>query len=124
MGEMPPLLVASERELIVNPDPIPLGKLPPGRGARAAAKLFNPSSESLVVERVETSCPCVRSTTRLPLRINPGETEILDVEFDPSKEPGFRGGLGVDVVGTDAIGTGVFYCRVDVEVSERVETSD
>jgi hypothetical protein len=68
----------------------------------------------MMIERIETSCPCL-ATTPGSIRISPGESKVLAIEFDPSAEPDFRGGLSVDVTG-HAGERVAFHTLVNVDV--------
>ena len=67
------------------------------------------------VERIETSCHCVR-VEPMSLSIEPGESTTLTVSFDPSEDPDFRGGLAVEVLGKDRDDDVLFRTRVDLTV--------
>jgi Protein of unknown function (DUF1573) len=84
--------------LKINPDPVSLGVIDRGQKAKAAFTLVNHGSQPVAIERIETSCPCL-TTTPGSIRVSPGERMVLAVEFDPSAEPDFRGGLSIDVTG-------------------------
>ena len=105
--------------LEISPSQIYFGVLRPGQSARAVMAERNPSSNPLAIDRIETSCPCVKvSPTRVEL--GPGETKHLTLTFDPSAEPGFRGGLSVDVAGFGYDEIVLFRSRVNVEVSSQL----
>ncbi|MGC8639443.1 MAG: DUF1573 domain-containing protein [Isosphaeraceae bacterium] len=99
----------------MSPDPISLGVLSPGEGAEALASVRNIGARTVVVARVETSCPCVQ-VSQLPIRLGDGQTASLRILFDPSKEPGFCGGLTVHVRGYGERSI-VFCTRVSLTVS-------
>jgi hypothetical protein len=48
--------------------------------------------------------------------VGPGESAEVRVAFDPSREPDFRGGLSIDVVGYGSMGAIAFRTRVDLDV--------
>ena len=108
--------------LIVGPDPIQLGMLAPGRSARLAVSVRNPSVDPVVISRVETSCPCVRATPDR-LSLAPGESSKLTLTFDPSGEPGFRGKLAVEYVGRSPDGSAVARGTVHLEVKDSTKSS-
>ena len=120
----PPLSSAKSAatSLIAGPEPVMLGTLEPGRKARFEATLTNPRPMPVVVDRFETSCPCIRATAENRV-IGPGETTGLTIEFDPSHEPGFRGSLTVEYVGKSPEGLTVVRGRVDLEVREAPESA-
>jgi hypothetical protein len=43
----------------VTPEVVDLGTLRPGESAEATITLYNPTDETVVIERIETSCDCV-----------------------------------------------------------------
>ena len=75
---------------------------------------MNHGSKPVSIERIETSCPCLTITPG-SFRIGPGEKKGAAVEFDPSAEPDFRGGLSIDVTGYAAGGV-AFHTLVRLEV--------
>jgi hypothetical protein len=93
---------------------VSLGVVGIGQEARADLTLANPGSQALTIERVETSCSCLTIAPR-SIRIAPGESKTLSLEFDPSEEPDFRGGLSIDVTGFAAGGV-AFHTRAKLEV--------
>lgn len=97
------------------PGPISLGILPPGRPASGRLTLKNASVETIRIERVETSCPCIR-VSLLPAQVEGGSEQPLTVTFDPTEEPEFRGGLRVEVIGREAGGATLFRTAVVLEV--------
>ena len=80
--------------------------------------LRNPSSEWVCVAGVEASCPCV-TVAPLPAEIGPGESKDVIVNFDPSSEPDFRGGLSVVLEGYTPVGGVAFRTQADLEVLEK-----
>jgi hypothetical protein len=102
--------------LEINPDPVPLGNVAPGVPRNAIFRLRNRGPQRVVVESIETSCPCVGVA---PHRVclEPGRDEAMTVTFDPTRDPDFRGSLCVELSG---YGTGekvVFRTRVKLSVS-------
>jgi hypothetical protein len=79
--------------------------------------LFNDGDVAILIDRVEASCACVTAGP-LPLRVAPGSGAALTLRFDSSKEPTFRGTLGVEVVGRSADG------RVRLTTNVRVSVLD
>lgn len=100
--------------LVIVPDPISIGTLKPGQVARVKATLRNPRTESVRLDRVETSCPCV-SVESLPTIAANGTSEI-EVVFNPSEEPDFRGALSVELIGKDDGAKSLFETRANLEV--------
>ena len=58
------------------------------------------------------------------LRVGPGKTVGLTVEFDPSEQPDFRGRLAVAYVGTSLDGVAVLRGRVEVNVVDTSASAD
>jgi len=101
--------------LEISPDPVDLGVLPPGRSAQATISLRNPGPRPVSVERIETSCPCIRAEPA-SFKVGPGELAELVTRFDPSDDPDFRGGLSIEVVGRSPRDFVLFRARVDLEI--------
>ena len=95
--------------------PISLGVLAPGRSVCTSASIRNPRSVPIIVDRVETSCECVRVSPR-SMHIEPGQAAELTIMFDPSEAPEFRGDLGVEVVGWNESARAAFRAVVSLEV--------
>ena len=91
------------RTLIMSPDPVQLGRIPPNRKVLANVTLKNTGQRPQILARIETSCPCVQLRP-VSAALKAGEVVTLEVVFDPSDEPGFRGSLAVTVNGYDTGG--------------------
>jgi len=105
------------RALTVMPDSIDLGDVRPGHRAEGRLRLRNPSSKTVVLDRVDSNCPCVRV---FPARaeIRPNGSLDLRITFDPAEEPDFRGGLFVDQVGRGPSGEALFRATVRLTVAD------
>lgn len=101
--------------LEISPDPVQLGVLAPGRSADANIVLRNPGIDLVLVERIESSCPCL-GAGRSRIQMAPGESCNLSLRFDPSHDADFRGRLSINVAGYDAAGRTVFGTQVHLEV--------
>ncbi|MFI5457736.1 MAG: DUF1573 domain-containing protein [Isosphaerales bacterium] len=101
--------------LEISPSPISFGVLDAGKSGERLVPLRNPQSEPVYLERIETSCPCIKVMSA-PIQIGPGETKNLIVRFDPSAEPNFRGGLSVEIAGFGKGERVVFRSKVNLEV--------
>lgn len=101
--------------LEISPDPVRLGILDAGQSAEAVITIRNPTAQSVSIDRVETSCPCIE-TGPARLEIAPGEIRELTLKFDASTEPEFGGALSVEVAGYGESGRLVLRARVLVEV--------
>jgi hypothetical protein len=115
-GSPPPRLDESGRVSLSPATPLSLGILSPGQPARGVLTLKNETADVVIVDHVTTSCPCI-SAAPLPLRLEPGATAKIVVSFDPTNEPDFRGGLGVEVKGFDQAGAALLRTTVDLEVA-------
>lgn len=102
--------------LIVSPEALSLGTLAPGESGRGTLTLRNRRSEPMTVARVATTCPCIRLAP-LPLTVAPNGEATLQIEFDPSDQPDFRGALGVEIQGLDAGGQTLFKTKVLLQVA-------
>ena len=100
---------------MTSPNPIPLGVVKPGQVRVAEYAVFNPSAAPLTVEQVETSSRAVKSLSG-PIRVEPAESRAFAIEFDPSDDPKFRGGLNVEILGRGGGGT-LFKTYLAVEVA-------
>jgi hypothetical protein len=101
---------------------VDLGTLRPGESAEATITLRNPTDETVVVERVETSCPCILATVPR-LRLEPGGSVPLKLRFDPSKNLDFRGSLRINVQGVQQDRGLVFNTQVYTSVSDAIPES-
>jgi len=86
-----------------------------GQTATAVVALINRTSDAITIERIDTSCPCL-AVTPGSFRIDSGERLALNLKFDSSTEPEFRGRLSIEVTGYAANGA-AFQTRVKLEVS-------
>lgn len=92
-----------------------LGELSQGISAKKAVSVHNPGLHTLTVERVDTSCPCLTATP-VPMKIGPGETRTLNVNFDPVAEPDYHGALSIEAVGYDRSDRTIFRTHVKLVV--------
>ena len=108
--------------LAISPDPLCLGTLEAGGAATASLTAQNHGREALILERVESSCPCV-SVGPVPVQIAAGGSALLAVTVDLAGEPDFRGGLTVDLTGNATDGATMFHTEVRLMVgTSREET--
>jgi hypothetical protein len=84
--------------ITMSPSSLSLGTVAPGQSASSRITLRNRTGNSLSLQRIESSCPCVRITPG-SVRLEPGQTASLLVLFDPTDEPDFRGMLDIEVTG-------------------------
>ncbi|MGC8643481.1 MAG: hypothetical protein ACP5XB_26795 [Isosphaeraceae bacterium] len=114
-------LTSSERERFpfeINPDPVDLGVLLPGRSAQASISLHNPGRRAVSVECIGTSCPCLRAEPS-SFGVGPDDFTELAVRFDPSHDPAFRGVLSVEVIGWGSGGKVLFRARVNLNICDQ-----
>ena len=114
--------VHQRRWLTVHPDPIELGSLALGQRASRLVSVSNPLREPLAIERLETSCPCIR-VGGVPFRLGPNEIRDLEVSFDPSEDPNFQGRLSVEVIGYRDDGRVVLQTRVNLTVERNQDSA-
>jgi HYDIN/CFA65/VesB family protein len=93
--------------LEISPDLISLGVLDAGQSARVKLALRNPGRYTAVLERIETSRPCLQINPST-MRVEPGESGSLVVTFDTPHDSDFRGSLSVDVIGHSSLGKALF----------------
>ena len=124
----PPLLnsrgsAGLEFPLEIGHDPVDLGILLQRESSQATLRLRNTQKDSLTLERIETSCPCL-AITPLPVVVAPGESKGLTARLDLSSEPDFHGALQIDVTGQDAGGQCLFKTHVDAKVRPKPEQGE
>jgi hypothetical protein len=121
---VPRLSAESERSaapwlpLEIRPDPVVLGAIPAHQTAQISIGVENLRTVPVILERVETSCPCI-TVGDLPASLEPEGATDLRVTFDPTHEPDFVGALAVQVVGYLSDGQVGFRTRVKLEVGRR-----
>ncbi len=101
--------------LATVPESLSLGRLEPGQKASARLILRNRTSRQFSVTRVEASCPCIGASPSA-FGIGPRGQSTLAITFDPSEDPGFRGGLSVGLVGFGDNGDVLFRATIELEV--------
>ncbi len=107
---------------MLDPDRLSLGVVAAGQRAKATLNVTNLGRDSVVVDRIETGCPCL-TVTPSSIRLMPGETGALAVDFDPAAEPDFRGGLVIDITGYSG-GKAVFRTQTRLRVISGSSRSD
>jgi Protein of unknown function (DUF1573) len=75
-----------------------LGTVSQGTSGQAEFLLRNPSSEPIVIGRVEKSCPCL-NIRLFGTAIPPGAELRGEALLDMSREPSFTGNLAIDLRG-------------------------
>jgi hypothetical protein len=98
---------------------VELGVLGPGQSARRPVILENALSDEITLQRVETSCDCV-VVVGPPVCLAPKQAKAIDVSFDPSMDPEYRGALGVLLTGYLSDGRVAFRSEVRLEVDARL----
>jgi len=102
--------------LEITSDPVVLRVVVPEEGRSAALTLRNIQATPLTIDRVTTSCPCIRLEP-LPTRIDPDEAKTLAVIFHAaSDERDLEDGLSVRITGYSTDGMVAFQtlARIDV----------
>jgi hypothetical protein len=88
----------SDGFLEVFPKVLDLGSVPQGTSGQAEFILRNPSSEPIVIGKLEKTCPCLDirlSGTAIP----PGAELRGEAFLDMSREPSFAGNLAIELRG-------------------------
>jgi hypothetical protein len=111
-----PKISSPASPMSIEPNPIRLGTLAPGEIGRFSVILRNPGRDLATVERVESSCPCVRLMP-IPVQVEPDGSTSVVAEFDPVHEPDFRGSLAVHLEGYDEANVLQFRTTVELTVS-------
>jgi len=100
----------------VMPPSVDLGTSLQGDRIQFSLLLRNDSNQAaLMVERFESSCPCLQPKER-SLLLGPREERGLHLEVDLGKEPEFTGHLVIQLKGLTASGEGAFLTSVAVQV--------
>ena len=105
----------SRSSLIHAPESVPMGVVERGGVGRAEIVVANSGDSLVVIDHIESSCECLTIEPR-SIRLGPGESSVLRVVFDSSRELDFVGELGIEVTAREASGTISFRTMVDVEV--------
>jgi len=111
----PPAPAARSEQLIAEPAIVSLGTLTQGHAGRGRVVVRNTTNEPIRVERFSTGCSCIR-VTPTSCSLPPGGRAELEVAFDPTESPEFRGDLAVGVDGNSAQGVHVLRFVVLVRV--------
>lgn len=98
------------------PGGIDFGVLRPGEVARSSLTLRNDSGAPIRLVRVATSCDCVAADETFPIEFAVGQQSVLSLMFDGREDPGFRGGLSVEIVGKQEDGGIAFTSHVHLQV--------
>lgn len=114
-GEVRPGSSSEPPRLTSQPSPIDFGVLRPGQRASLTVTLHNRTPERVTVESLKPSCPCLKTDAGRLVVEGLGDTR-LELSFDPSEEPDFRGKLSILLVGLCVDGTTCLSTNVSVEV--------
>jgi hypothetical protein len=82
--------------------------------AESSLLVRNTEAVPVTLERVTTSCPCVR-VAMAPLELRSNEARSLSLTVDPTDDPGFEGGLSVQMTGYLSDGGIGFQTKVNFE---------
>jgi hypothetical protein len=110
--------VASAFPLEVSPDPIEIGALGAGESRLVSVNLRNTRNTELMLDRIVTSCPCVR-VEQVPARIAPAETASLKIRVDGESESNYGDWLAVEIGGYLPDGTVAFRMKVRFQRAHR-----
>jgi hypothetical protein len=99
----------------VTPALIDLGPIPQGGLKQFAIMLRNNQNQTLVIERMASSCPCL-SWAESSIVLQPFDSRLVDFELNLAKEPDFVGSLIIEATGTIYGQTRAFEVIVGVEV--------
>lgn len=110
------VLAARKATLLqASPEEVDLGTVGQTAQKRFSFSLRNDSAQPVRVAKIEASCPCLRLPC--PDRdLAPDTTTQLEAELDMREEPGFSGGLRIEVKGRTADGRLAFSFSVIAEV--------
>jgi hypothetical protein len=78
---------------------------------KCEVRITNRTAAVVSWDRVETSCDCL-SFRADRTTLEPGAVATAEIEFDPSKEPGFRGSLMMTLNTFDSTGKEVFAIQI------------
>ncbi len=96
-------------------DSLDLGVIESGGKRTAVTWLRNSGTQSVVLQRVVTSCDCL-SVQMAATDLAAGDTVPVRIDFDDSKDPGFTGSLSVEVHRIDNDGQRVPIGTIDLEI--------
>jgi len=97
------------------PSVIELGEVPQAGRKEAIVTMTNSSDAYVEIAKLKSSCDCL--TLEFPnRRLEPGETVTCRGLLDMTKEPQFKGRLGIECEGRTASGELAFAMRLDVTI--------
>ena len=99
-----------------------LGEIRAGQIASGELIYSNKTEEVVVIETVESTCPCIK-VSPLPQTVEIGGTARLRVKFDPTEDPKFRGSLSVGLIAKGHEGRNLLRTRVELDVSDNPTNS-
>ena len=94
---------------------VDLGVVAPSGRKSANFSLTNNGRANIELATIKTTCPCLRVNCPGKV-IAPGATMQLEMDLDMREEPGFSGGLRIEVNGRTVDGQAAFSLGVIVEV--------
>jgi len=113
----PPRPSEESSALILEPSEVFLGTIDPGRRITTPVTIRNRGDVRLVIDRIDTSCDCVRMTPST-VTLDAGQSAFLSVEYNPNSEPEFRGALAVSLTGLSADHVTIFNLVVHVRIED------
>lgn len=108
----------SEAGRLHVPPRLDIGDVAAGLRVASRLSISNPGDASIVVAKVDSSCPCLRVAPGAFVA-RPHSTTDVTMTYDASEAPDFRGVLALEVRGRDAGGGVLFQTRVDLRVVSR-----
>jgi hypothetical protein len=87
---------ASVNRLVVIPDSVEFGSIPPAARRSVRVRILNGTPSPVQIRHVWTSCDCLTVSLEFD-DLGPGQEGYAEVTIDLAKEPAFRGGLGMSV---------------------------
>lgn len=108
--------------LIASPPKIDMGEVHQGKRKHGTFSLTNSGTRPVEVVRFESSCPCLQIA--VPQQVVPGSQVLIDVDLDLRNEPGFSGGLSIEIRGWTIVGEPAFFLVVEVNVLSKGERGE
>ena len=115
-----PTSSSAARRLTLTPESLDLGTLASRAVGRAELQVTNGSTQTIDIERVSTSCPCM-TVAPGAFRVGPMQGKTIRVTFYPAAERDFRGQLRVDISGHGSDGEILLRTSVAVTVREATQ---
>jgi hypothetical protein len=102
-------------QLIVDPQAVELGSVSQASRTQIRLVLGNPHNQPVLVERLQSSCPCLQGRD-LPWLLEAGAESNVELTLDLVRESGFVGRLAIDLCGQTAEQDLAFRASVQLSV--------